>query len=562
MNNRILQILLLIMLPVSSGFSGRQMNITSPGESVILFSDRNLYIAGEPIYFSAFLLRGEEMADTLQSRVLYCELITPEGGRISAGKFLVEDSHASGSLTLPGDMMTGTYYLRAYTRFMRNYGPGYYPYIGIKIISPQRNEVQEANHGTEVKESLTDGDNLYHSDNPLSITTDKSCYAPRDSMHIFLEADLTSGSSLRGLCLSVVPEASVFYGFTRPQMSDLVISDRYHNIESRGISVTGTLTEHTTGRSLPYKRVSLSILGEEKDFMAMHTDSAGRFFFSLPDNSGAKDLFLCPEKAAGPDSKILVDNDYCTVPVTLSTGKFELSAEEREAAFRMALNEQLEAYFHIDTVQQVYSEPRGSRAFYGIPDDILVLDDYIELPTLEEYFNGLPTMVRVRRSKGEKYFKVIGTQAGLNNFDPLLLVDLVAVDDPARVLAVSPSKISRIEVINQLYLKGDETFGGIISIISRHGDFAGIDLPGSGIFLNYGFLAGEALPIGQDPMTEDCPDTRNTLFWDPNLRLADDKPAQVSLTVPDTPGRYLVILAGVSSDGERIIQSLPFEVRK
>jgi hypothetical protein len=562
MKSRILQIMLLITLPFGSELAGRQIMSPALGERVLLFSDRNLYITGEQILFSALLLNGEEIADTLQSRVMYCELITPGGSKIAGDKFLIEDSRASGSVNVPADLMSGTYFLRAYTRYMRNYGPDSYSYIGIKVVNPQRNEVQETPSGNEVNESLIGKGSLNNSDNPLIIKIDKSCYTSRDSMHIFLEADLASGSTLRGLSLSVVPEESVSEGFTQHQGSYPVISDGYYNIESRGISITGRVTEQATGRPLPYKRVNLSILGKGKDFMAMHTDSAGRFFFSLPDYSGYRDLYLCPEKAAGPDTKILVDNDFCTAPVRLPSGKFELSEEEREVAYMMAVNAQLESYFSIDRVSQASADQGEDRAFYGTPDDILFLENYIELPTLEEYFNGLPTLVRVRKSKGEKYFKVLGTQAGLNNFDPLLLVDLVAVDDPARILEVSPSKISRIEVVNQLYVKGDETFGGIISIISRDGDFAGIDLPESGIFINYGFLAGYGNPVPHASLTENYPDTRNTLFWDPDLKLDNDLSAKISMTVSDMTGRFLIILNGVSAEGERIIQTFPFEVKK
>lgn len=562
MKSRILQIMLLIMLPVGSELTGRQIMSSAPGERVVLFSDRNLYIAGEQILFSAFLLTGEEVADTLQSRVVYCELITPGGIKIAGNKFLIEDYHASGLINIPDDLITGTYFLRAYTRYMRNYGPYSYDYIPLKVINPYRDEVQATEQSNGLTEYNSDAGNFYNSGSPFRISTDRSWYAQRDTVHISIEANPSFTASLKGLSLTVVPESSVSAGKVNLPGGVQMITDRYHFTESRGITITGKLTDNVTSRPLPYIQVSLSILGKGKDFMAMQTDTAGRFFFALPDYTGYRDIFICTEKAAGPDIKILVDNDFCTAPVKLPSGKFELSAQEREAAYRMAVNMQLGSYFPIDTVPQVFSESAEGRAFYGVPDYILYIDDYIELPTLEEYFNGLPTMVRVRKSKGEKYFKVLGTQAGLNNFDPLVLVDLVAVDDPARILELSPLNISRIEVVNQLYLKGDETFGGIISIISKHGDFAGIDLPESGIFINYGFLAGNGNPFSSASPKTNYPDTRNTLFWDPDLRLNQNRSIRVSLTASDLTERYLIVLYGISAEGERIMQALPIEIMK
>ena len=172
------------------------------------------------------------------------------------------------------------------------------------------------------------------------------------------------------------------------------------------------------------------------------------------------------------------------------------------------------------------------------------------------------TLAKVRKRQGGKYFKVLGTQTGLTDFDPLILVDLVAVDNPALVLAIPPLNISRIEVVNMLYVKGDQTYGGIINIISKRGDFAGIDLPSSGVFINYGFLAGSSHYPGNNPPPQHFPDTRNTLFWEPHLVLNKGNTAKLSFTTADTPGRYLIILKGINLSGELFSKSVSFRVIK
>jgi hypothetical protein len=294
----------------------------------------------------------------------------------------------------------------------------------------------------------------------------------------------------------------------------------------------------------------------------METDSAGRFFFSLPDYAGYRDLFLCVENTGTADPKILVDNDFCSIPVHIPSNIFTLTRQERETAYNMAVNVQLESFFKIDSIPDEQIDQPEDQAFYGKPDDILYIDNYIQLPTLEEYFNGLPTLVKVRKHQGEKYFKVIGTQTELTDFDPLVLVDLVAIDDPSKVLAISPTNISRIEVVNELYVKGDQTYGGIINIITKRGDFAAIDLPSSGIFINYGFLAdGSLYPKIYSPLLH-SPDTRNTLYWNPQFVLDKGNTAKVSFTASDTPGRYLIILNGINMKGETISQTSAFEVLK
>lgn len=560
MKKCILQILLMMLLPAGLESYGRQTGSSVPGEGVVLFSDRNLYVVGEPVLFTAFLFNGREVTDTLKSRVLYCELITPGGTKIAGNKFLIEDPHVSGFISLPGDLITGTYFLRAYTRYMRNYGPYSYDYIALKVINPYRNEVQTTETGDGLTEIHSGLRNYHDAISPFHISTDRPFYTRRDSINIILEVDPPFSDSLKGLSMAVIPEATVSEEVILLPENDQVITSGYYFTENTGLTITGRLTDNTTGRPLSYKRISLSVLGKGKDFMAMQTDTLGRFFFPLPDYTGYRDLFICAEKATGPEIKILADNDFCTEPVLLRSGKFELSSQERDVAYRMSVNIQLRAFFPPDTVLQASAEPVEDRPFYGKPDDILYIDNYIELPTLEEYLNGLPTLVRVRKSKGEKYFRLLGPQAGLNSFEPLVLIDMVAVDDPARILALSPSGILRIEVVNEIYVKGDETFGGIISIISRLGDFAGIDLPESGVFINYEFLSGQEHHIPSGPLQPNLPDTRNTLFWDPDLRLRDDGTARIKLTASDMTGRYRILLFGVSSEGERILQTADFEV--
>ncbi|MBP1666141.1 MAG: hypothetical protein H6Q23_1001 [Bacteroidetes bacterium] len=549
--------------------NGRQFQAIQPGERVVLICDRNLYIAGERLFFSAFLQIADGSAKTDQGRVLYCEIISPDGNKITGDKYLIENSFASGSVAIPGDIITGTYYLRAYTRFMRNAGPSAYNYTRIKIVNANRSEVQTQTDGNYLSDSLSRSFRAENRGGSFIVSTDKPGYSPRDTVNITIDRNNTIVSSFKGLSLSVVPESSVSFQTEIIPLNDgaEAANDQSENrvfnyAETRGLSVAGKLVDNATGNVLPYTRVNLSVIGKGRDFMAVQTDSAGLFFFSLPDYTGYRDLFLCAGRASSPDPKILVDNDFCTVPVHLPTGTFTLTPQERETAYNMAVNVQLDTYFKVDSIPGDPVEAEDEQAFYGKPDDILYIDDYIQLPTLEEYFNGLPTLVRVRKHKGEKYFKVIGPQAGLNNFDPLIMVDQVAIDDPSKLLGINPANISRIEVINELYAKGDETFGGIINIISRHGDFAGIDLPSSGIFIRYAFLAEESQPRASSSLPPSFPDTRNTLFWDPELELSGEGHAEVSFAVSDTPGRYIIVLSSVNLKGEVSRQTIPFEVHK
>jgi len=141
------------------------------------------------------------------------------------------------------------------------------------------------------------------------------------------------------------------------------------------------------------------------------------------------------------------------------------------------------------------------------------------------------------------------------------LVDWVAVDETERILAVAPQNVARIEIVNQMYVKGGQTYGGIISIISKKGDFAGIDLPSTGIFINFRFLAQNRCEIPDSKANTSAPDVRNTILWKPGISAFDKTNSTFTFSAPATPGKYAAILGGLRKNGERFSQVVVFEVR-
>ena len=296
--------------------------------------------------------------------------------------------------------------------------------------------------------------------------------------------------------------------------------------------------------------------------MAQLTDSSGRFFFSMPEYYGYHDLFLCTDESNHSKLRILVDNDFCTTPVNIPSPTFSLTPGERDIAFQMAVNIQIGSYFSVDSLTKEEPETIEETAFYGKPSDIIYIDNYVGLPTLEEYFNSLPSLVKVRKHMGKKYFKVSGTQSGLSDFEPLVLVDMVAIGEPLKILAIPPVSISRIEVVNSLYIKGDQKYGGIINIVTKKGDFGGIDLPSSGIFINYCFLSERRVPAVVLQHLPNRPDTRNTLYWEPRLVLNNQNLSKISFPTSDTPGKFLIVLSWIDIKGKINRQISEFEVSR
>lgn len=511
-------------------------------EKVILFPDRNLYISGEHIQFSALIRPEGDRAAV--SRILYCELITPRGIRMTGGKYASNNSIVNGHLAIPTDLITGIYYLKAYTKSMRNEGPSFYSYDFIKVVNPYRSEV---NAGTN-EELTVEGNADMIPDTMISNNIRVTGQAlPGETVTVTID-DSSICRTLENLTISVIPEyALVDRIISTPD--DTLNIDNYNLPETQGMLITG-IVKDLSGNAIAGIRVNLSITGEERDFMSATTGKDGRFVFSPPDYTGDHDIFLCTENTDSLDTQILVDNDFCNLPVSMPEENFDLSDPERVTALNMAVRYNLEKYFNYDSLEHEGAISDETPVFYGEPDEILVIDEYVQLPTLEEYFNQLPVSVKIRKRSGQKYFKVLGTQLELMDIDPLVMVDLVVIDDPEKILALDPQKLVRIDIVNSLYVKGDRIYGGIVSLISREGDFAGISLPLSGVFINYSFLSNTGVTPAKTGKIIDVPDTRNTVFW--RTVTNPDECTEISFSAPATPGRYLVVIRGINEKNDEV----------
>ena len=566
MKNKLVRIILLVIAIclMNNRFFAQPSGIPLLKAQMALFTDRNLYLTGEDIRFSVFPVSNYICDDNKASRIIYVEIITPDGNKIVGGKYLLENGKSQGCITIPENTLTGDYYIRAYTKYMRNLGPSIYPSVGMKLINPAKNNVLTGNgySGDESVDSLVPGNVIQ---DIMAIIGDKNLYATRENVNLHIQTKRLTVFESTGWCLTVVPDGTLDElkgaAFTGTLSGNLIKDSAGFQFypDTRGISISGKLVDKETGKSISDGVVTLSIIGD-KDFSAYKTGQGGQFYFSLPDYCGRRDIFLSSSGISDTTTGLLIDNDFCTNPVMMPSTVFMLTEKERQAGLTIAVNEQIKRNYQ-NNIKTVGDSVSGIfKSFYGEPSETLILDKYVQLPTLEEYFNELPMVVKIRERKGRKYFKFLSVNSDIMLYDPLILVDWVVVSEIDKILAVSPQKISRIEIVNRPYVKGNLTYGGILSIISRQGDFAGINLPASGVFINYAFLSDECRDIRYGPVSESVPDCRNTLFWEPDLIMNSGDSQLISFFTSDTPGNYLIVLRGVGINGEIYQQTVRFKV--
>jgi hypothetical protein len=536
-----------------------QINSGNP-EQFRLHTDRPVYVAGESIHFRVFNVSGSVFRMAELSTVWYMELVSPTGTPYSRHKAALDRDGASGWLRIPLDIPSGTYYLKGYTRWMRNLGPSFYNYLSVEIVNPGRRQLQPVDTTSSFTVSL----------NPVSPVSENRIIVLKgllDSYHqreeVNFELAMDPSLVTDRLFITVTPRDAMVQQYCSPGSPYLSPVDTMRQLpDTRGVSLSGQVRSTETGEPVPYSIVYISTLGSQRDFYCNYTDSSGRFYVSFSDFQGERELFI---SAMHPDLGLLdlyIDQDFCTEPLRLPSYPPLHGLPNLETLGELVVNAGIaEQFFHMQDAAG--SGANGKEGFfYGTPPVTVRFDDYIRLPTLREYFSELVPHVSVRGAAQKAEFRVTGQHADLQFFPPLVMIDGVAIFDHEAVLTVSPAQVDRVEIVDAPYIRGNVTFGGIINIITREGNLGFVDLPSSGMLINYDMYGeGTTDPLMQLHHDASLPDVRNTLFWQPEVRPVEGYPGEIRFRTGDTRETYRVTVAGYLEDGSFVRTSSDFSVR-
>lgn len=529
----------------------------SQQEECRILTDRSLYVAGEDINFSVYYRGPGGMAVPEGSQVFYLELISPAGEAWSRAKIRMDSMHTGGHIDVPRDMPSGTYFLKGYTRWMRNFGPAAYNYLSVDVVNPYVRTVLRSDTLSEFTVSLLPGGGKKAGTGPV-IASKPGVQEKRSPMQ--LELNSPALDVPLECCISIIPAGSLEKQWESVPASGTV-SEKSRELlpETRGIAISGTVEADSTGKPVPFAIVYVSIMGEKKDFFCNYSDSAGRFYFTLPGSYQGRELFISSYHAERGNLQVVIDQDFCKEPVKLPSFPFRIPEGREEVVRNMVINAQISEQYSSPGKDKDSSDPAVRGWFYGEPGSVIHFDDFIRLPTMEEYFTEVTPQVAIKRNGGRRSFRVLGDHHDLRFYDPLIMVDGVAVFDTEAVLAISPGYIDRFEIVEDPFVRGNLTFGGIIHLISRKGDMGYIDLPSSGLLVNYSmYTTASSGNTAYRPADPRIPDARNTLYWNPGIRMNPSEELSISLYSPEVPGTYDVVIRGYDPEGRYFESRTPF----
>lgn len=533
MKNKIIYILLAISALIAFPIKAQ---VLLPAEKAETWTDRAIYISGEEICFSGILSIADK--EELLSTVVYVELIGPENQKINQIKLPVNHQAYSGKLIIPEDVLSGYYFLRSYTKWMRNGSPNNYHYNLLKIINPFQRELLNTKDSLLVHETIS----------KLKPNTDslvkKANYEVGDSLLIHLDKKI---SDLKNTSVSIIPAGSQAFRLNTTKPSAAYYYQMNYEAETRGLSLSGKI--FVNGHLSPFHQLNVHILGE-KDFISVLCDADGHFNVALVEDFNEKELFLIAGSSEEGKVEIKIDQDFCTKKINLKTPKFIIENSEKEILLQMAKRQQIASIYESKPVPQ--KKNKKKKSFYGSVFKTIDFDVYVPLDSMSQYFTDLPSWVSIKKKKGKRSLHLVGTQTELNIYPSLVMVDWVPVDEADRVLAMNPKLVKEIEVINQAYIHGNQIYGGVIHIKTRKGDFGNLKFPESGQYLNYLFYSFNMSNL-QTQQT-----FSNTIYWKTDLQDFSD----IHLQTPLFSGKYLIMIQGIDKNGEHVWKAQEIQVGK
>ncbi len=422
---------------------------TASGEKIRLFTDRSIYCVNDKIFFTAEYSCTSDLDSLAWSNVIYVELIRWNGNKLGQMKLKLTTPGTSGIMDIPGDLISGNYYLRAYTKWMRNFSAGDYGYLPVKIVNPLRSETDEGPSEISVP-SGTASLNLGQKTliNVVRCTMSNQ-YKQREKAVVefqindrkFIDIDRYSVSVAKvGAIDTAIQSYKPDSTFQKSNLSYIEYLP-----EIRGITISGKIIDKSTKLSQKDVYVSLSELKHGEYFSVYKTNDRGRFVFSLPFMQGPHDFFIQSEFSGSLPSEILIDNDFCNKPVKLPYVAFKLNEEEIHFIKDMVIDLQLsERYLLNKDTSEVSQHLKANPVpFYGSKKIVYNTEKYIELPNIEEFVSEIILEATIIKEKG-KTSPIRLRRSDLSNSPPLIFMDNVQVNNDDQLLKIPLTELKEL----------------------------------------------------------------------------------------------------------------------
>lgn len=340
--------------------------------------------------------------------------------------------------------------------------------------------------------------------------------------------------------------------------------------EYEGHIVSGKILNAVSGTPEENIVAFLSVPGTHFQLYTSRSNNEGLVRFNTKDFYGSK--LIVAQANAQEDSRYRIDfiSPFSESYSSFKMPPFYSSANAEPNLLQQSINMQVQNVYATDTGTYSLPAPIDTAHFYGKPDVRYLLEDYTRFPTMEEVLREYVREINVRKRRNDFHLTmVVKNENGTPDVkDPVVLLDGVPqFDNGNKITHYDALKVKELDIIRDKYYLGPATFNGIASFTTYKGDLAGFQLDTAATIMDYDALQLKRefySPVYQtkDELESRLPDFRNLLYWSPALKTGENGKQQVSFYTSDQPGKYAVVLQGLSPSGHSGSKVFMIEVKK
>lgn len=533
-----------------------------PVEQVLLHTDRQLYAAGETIWFKVFLFLRNEDRLSEKSKVVYLELLNEQEVPVAQLKILMQDGQGEGSIVLPESIPNGQYRFSAYTSAMRNYSSEHFGQQLIYLVNPRQPIVKNS---ADAKVTLPHfrpeasqrqmpaarrlNIEMHGAGTPFTqrapVTLEIQCTGPDGKPMV---ADLSVSVALKS------PVSMPVFDPNAPVSPVLEPAVGEYPLEAKGMLLRGSVINEQSGQGAPGIDLLLAFPGKRAVVYSAITDSVGRFSVTLPHLFGLKQVVVQFQEKPVEPLKIMLEEQFEQRPAKEVETPRILPPEWEVLANVTSVNAQVGAAYQVFEPPARFGEDNPFEAvpFFGKAHKTFLLDDYTRF-SLPEFFYEVVPEVKIRGKFGEEELSVTDPEGDIiTEYQPLLLVDGVPVLDQSTFLQINNKLIKSAEVVQSQIWLNPGKFGGLVQLQSFEADARCFELPETALQRSYlAFLPRRLFEQPDYPAEKEreIPDFRNTLYWNAQIKTNENGRATVRFSTSDAIGDYEIRVEAVSKNG-------------
>ena len=516
-------------------------------ERVYISTDRDVYVAGEDMFVSAFCLDRIGGGFSDGSRTVYLEIVSADGP-VQTAKLALDKGRGGGVIQLQNTIPTGEYRLAAYTSQCFN-EVGYNflegartlaiinPFTtaraasGVEILSEQ--DYLQVENGNQ---RPTAGGISIDTSGPLRITNN-SGRAVTLSVSIYNDDGIPSPGTVNPVSfLAAATTGSSFVNDRSVDFEGEIVRTRLVSAEQEIAAAAGRVA-------------FLGVPGRIGDLYSARIEDDGTATFYTRNIYGNTDLVLAAGNSSG-NSHLEILSPFADV-TDPDIPALPLSQSIQDKILLRSMSMQVQRATDADSLYSVLPIP-DTVPFKG--DSVVYeLDAYTRFPLMEELFIEYISEVSFRRTPQGRELVVFM----LDDFRPvpyesqpcLVLLDGIPVLDHNVIFDYDPLLVERIVIYPNTYFLGGRTYQGIINFKTYRGDLPSYTFESNDRVVEF---KGVSYPVVSwlPDTSEDVPDLRQTILWHPLIDLAPGESKTLDFCLPSYEGIFKVAVEGFDSEGK------------